>query len=378
MMPTEEPPQIIEPTGGQGSQPQPSNQDSGSDTLPLPLPPPGDQGSIGTDGSQHVAALSETGKTGAQLIPEPTSEQASSADNSIPPIPEADQATSLDTAMVPGEQQTQQPAQIEQQQQQPAIVEPEPDPQPPVKKAEPAKQKTAKKAPEKQQEIIETVQQADYSDADSTGVEPLVLVPPGQPIASSAQSADQAPPPAQEPQAQQKSRSFFNFGKSAGSGQKLTGKAAERVAGLEATDTVINTNYANARQPKSASDTGAGDQVASFAQEPEAQAIPEPEPEPEQSAPQTKPQAQQAAISGYIAQLASFRSEAEALAEYDRLRSRHGELLNGLAPRVSKAFVSGSNRFRLGVGPLASRKDASKLCSNLIAAGERDCLVRSN
>jgi cell division protein FtsN len=49
-----------------------------------------------------------------------------------------------------------------------------------------------------------------------------------------------------------------------------------------------------------------------------------------------------------------------------------------LAPRVSKAFVSGSHRYRLGVGPLPSRAEASKLCSNLIAAGERDCLVRAN
>jgi hypothetical protein len=393
MMPTEEQPQVVEPAGGQNGLPQPSNQtgqDSGSDTLPLPLPPPGDQGSIGTDGNQQVAGFNDNGSVGSQQIPEPASQEPSAGGSSSPPIPEADQATSLDTAMVPGEQHAQQPANADQpaqvapveQQQQPAMVEPESDAQAPVKKTEPApapvKQKAkAKKAPAQKQQVVENVEQADYSDAGTsgsdtaaTGAEPLVLVPPGEPVASGAQNVEQAPP------VEQKSRSFFNFGSSNGP-KKLTGKAAERVSGLEASETVINSNYANARQAKPASDdAAAGDQVASLAQEPEAQAIPEPE--PEKSAPEPKPQPQQATISGYVAQLASFRSEAEALAEYDRMRSRHGSLLDGLTPRVTKAFVSGSNRFRLGVGPLASRKEASKLCSNLIAAGERDCLVRSN
>jgi hypothetical protein len=300
--------------------------------------------------------------------------------------------------MVPGEQHTQQPAQIEQQQsQQPAMVEPAPEPQASVKNVEPDPapvkkvKTTTKKAATKKQEVAEIVdngekvEQADYAgDTTSTGAEPLVLVPPGQPVASNGESLDQAPPPVQQQAEQapeQKSRSFFNFGKSSGGSQKLTGKAAERAAGLEASDTVINTNYANARQAKAASDdTGAGEQVASLAPEPgpEAQIIPEPEQQqPQQSAPETTEQPQQAAT-GYVAQLASFRSEAEALAEYDRLRSRHADLLNGLSPRVTKAVVSGSSRYRLGVGPLASRGAASKLCSNLIASGERDCLVRSN
>ena len=79
-----------------------------------------------------------------------------------------------------------------------------------------------------------------------------------------------------------------------------------------------------------------------------------------------------------MAQLASFRSEAEAMAEYDRLRAKHGTVLSGLSPRVVKATVAGTSRYRLGVGPLPSRSAASKVCNSLIAAGERDCLVRGN
>ena len=394
MMPTEEQPKLIEPLGGQPSNQPGQGTSQDGDTLPLPLPPPGDQGAIGTNSNQQIAALSEQA---AKQIPEPTSGGSSISGNSVPPIPEADQATSLDSAMVPGdqpgaEQSAAQPMDTQQANaQQPAMSEPEPEVEqpPPVKEAEPdpvpvKKVKPAKKTAAKKQppvEAVENVEQADYSDADAAGPEPLVLVPPGQPVASSAEQTQ--PQPEQQPV--QKSRSFFDFGaKSEGVAQKRTGKAAEQI-GLNESETAVNTNYANARQPKAAEE-----QVASLAPEPEAQQpIPEPEPEAQQSAPEQpkkqqqsapepKKQPQQAAISGYIAQLASFRSEAEALAEYDRLLSRHGSLLSGLAPRVTKAFVTGSHRYRLGVGPLASRAEASKLCSNLIAAGERDCLVRAN
>jgi len=39
--------------------------------------------------------------------------------------------------------------------------------------------------------------------------------------------------------------------------------------------------------------------------------------------------------------------------------------------------VAGSTRYRLAYGPLASRSDATRLCSQLFAAGQPDCLVRS-
>ena len=79
---------------------------------------------------------------------------------------------------------------------------------------------------------------------------------------------------------------------------------------------------------------------------------------------------------GYVVQLASFRSEAEAQAEYSRLAAKHSGIVGSLPSRVSQAKVSGSTRYRLGLGPLASREEAAKVCNSLVAAGERDCLVR--
>ena len=80
---------------------------------------------------------------------------------------------------------------------------------------------------------------------------------------------------------------------------------------------------------------------------------------------------------GYVVQLASYRSQADALREYQRIRGRHGRLLGGLTPRIQKKNLGAAGTFyRLGVGPLASRAQASKLCNALIASGERDCLVR--
>lgn len=103
---------------------------------------------------------------------------------------------------------------------------------------------------------------------------------------------------------------------------------------------------------------------------------------PKAIAPVAKPKpapVQQASLvsNGYVAQLASFRSNAEASAEFARLKSKYGSTLGGLSPVISKADVAGSTRYRLAVGPFASRDAANAMCSKLFAAGERDCLVRN-
>jgi cell division septation protein DedD len=82
---------------------------------------------------------------------------------------------------------------------------------------------------------------------------------------------------------------------------------------------------------------------------------------------------------GYVVQLASFRSEAEAQGDFQRLVQRHPQLVGGLDSRIQEASLGQSGSFyRLGVGPLAERSAATKLCTALIAAGEKDCLVRRN
>jgi hypothetical protein len=78
-------------------------------------------------------------------------------------------------------------------------------------------------------------------------------------------------------------------------------------------------------------------------------------------------------------QLASFRSEAEALSAYQQLAQRHPQLVGNLDSRVREASLGQTGSFwRLGVGPLSNRTEATRLCNALIAAGEKDCLVRRN
>jgi cell division protein FtsN len=85
---------------------------------------------------------------------------------------------------------------------------------------------------------------------------------------------------------------------------------------------------------------------------------------------------QVASASGYAAQLASFRTREEASSEFSRLKSKHASILSGLSPVISQAEVAGSTRYRLSVGGMGSRDQASALCAKLLAAGERDCLVK--
>ena len=77
----------------------------------------------------------------------------------------------------------------------------------------------------------------------------------------------------------------------------------------------------------------------------------------------------------YQVQLASFASQAEASAEYQRLAAKHGAIITRYAPIIEPAQVAGSTRYRLNLGPMATTDVAQNVCSSLIAAGERDCLV---
>jgi hypothetical protein len=368
VVPTQEQPQTVQPTGdneGQGAAPIPNpasgTQDNSAEPLPLPLPPPGDQGSLPGNANQQTAALGAVNKgTAPQPVAEPASTNTAADDNA--PVPGQLAKMSEQVASTPPPQPQPQP--------QPQVEQIVSDPEPvPVETVKPAKAKV--KAEKKTVQKVAAVDAVD--DGQQGGVEPLVLVPPAQPANNQAQVAE----PDASPQTQnventateQKSKSFFNFGTSGK--RKLTGKAAEQA---NARGAGTSGNWANSPDPsKPAADGEPQQQVASIAPQPAPEPIPAPEPQPQQPVNQAKPSG-----TGYVAQLASFRSEAEAMAEYDRLRAKHANVLNGLSPRVVKAKVAGGDRYRLGVGPMASRDAASKLCNSLIAAGERDCLVRGN
>ncbi len=88
--------------------------------------------------------------------------------------------------------------------------------------------------------------------------------------------------------------------------------------------------------------------------------------------------APQPTAGGYVAQLASFRSESEANNEFARVRSRHGAIIGELSPVISPVTIAGSTRYRLAFGPLASREEAGRVCNRLLSAGERDCVAKKN
>lgn len=93
--------------------------------------------------------------------------------------------------------------------------------------------------------------------------------------------------------------------------------------------------------------------------------------------PASQNQATRSTGSGYVVQLAAYRSEQEALGQFQQLRSRHGNLIGNLPPAVQQTNLGASGTFyRLGMGPMSSKRAATELCNKLIAAGERDCLVR--
>lgn len=113
-------------------------------------------------------------------------------------------------------------------------------------------------------------------------------------------------------------------------------------------------------------------QVAPAAPEQQVASIPQPAPVQQQPAP-----TQVASTgSGYFVQLASFKSQDEASIEFGRLKAKYASIIGTLPSAINPATVGGSTRYRLAVGPVASRDQATRICSSLVAAGERDCLVR--
>jgi cell division septation protein DedD len=82
--------------------------------------------------------------------------------------------------------------------------------------------------------------------------------------------------------------------------------------------------------------------------------------------------------SGYLVQVSSQRSEADAQAAYRTLRSRYSSVLGDHQPVIRRADLGSRGVFyRAMVGPFGSREEAIQLCSNLKSAGG-DCVVQSN
>jgi len=321
------------PTQGTGAE---EGLPSVDEPPPLPVPPPGSdqQGSLDQKGLQNIAAASappELRSTAPPTEPDTVPSPSSAAAPLPPPEKATDGAALVSAPAAPTEQVAEAPADTtttaKPAKVQTTAVEPETEPAPPPKKKPPVKKKAAQ----------------EETAMENLGAEPVVLVPPAKIAVEDTQTASSAPlavPPAEQPAApaEKRKRSILDLFKG-GEGTQQEQAAA---------------------QPAQASQ-----QVAAVEQ-------PEPAPAPARKQPA---QTQAATGSGFVIQLASFRSEAEARQEYQRLSGLY-PVVGGLPQQIRQTSVGGSTRYQLGLGPMPSRSEATRVCSQLITAGESDCIVR--
>lgn len=301
---------------------------AGEDASPLPIPPPpgdGDtQGSLTPDPASKAASLTESAAGDSQAA------VAAQDEASVPP-PAPGETTQPEPVVAGQGSETIEP--VDESQAEPVV---------------PAK--TAKKAVAEKEEI------------QDLGSEPVVLVPPASGPAIAAGQTQVAGV------------------ESAAVTDDLYGGDGEIVSSTAPLVPVP----AVKKKKKTLADLlgGSAGGTAEFAPEsaapaPAAKPAPAPALEKPAAVAPAPDETQVALASGYVAQLASFRSRQEADTEYGRLKSKYGGILQGTSPIVSEATIAGSTRYRLAVGKFASKGEASAICSRLIAAGERDCLVKT-
>jgi hypothetical protein len=320
LAPTEEVPIAPPAQESQASDPtvnpaaaSPSTAPSGSDdSAPLPIPPPPGDGN-----SQGSLPLDPEYNSAQQAPPAANISQASAAPEILPAATPPAPGETAEADAITG--------QVESETIEPSLA-PQPKPVIPVKKKVVAK----------------------TSESATLGTKPVVLVPPAKGGEVATQPAD----------------GLYGTEETVASTAPLTA-APVRKKKKTLADLFNNSTDEN---------------LAEFTSTVEAPQPVKQTPAPIPAAP--KPTAplpadiQVASAAGYVAQLASFRTKQEANTEFGRLKSKHGGILQGTTPVISEAVVAGSTRYRLAVGSFASKDAASSICSRLLAAGERDCLVK--
>lgn len=102
--------------------------------------------------------------------------------------------------------------------------------------------------------------------------------------------------------------------------------------------------------------------------------LPEVEPPPPLPVPGSDQQG--SATPAYVVQLANLRVETDAKTEYSRLANDYPNIVGSLKFHMRRTTLGGRTRYQLGLEPLLTRSDATRVCGELIAAGENDCIVR--
>jgi len=210
--------------------------------------------------------------------------------------------------------------------------------------------------------------------------------PPAAPAPAMEEIVNVEPPPVVKKAAARTTTSSSENTAQLGAAPVVLVPPADPALGGQFASTPIEVNPPVATQPapvvkkkktllglfKGTNDEVAAAPAAPVAPEQQFAAIPEPAPIQQPAAPTQVA----SGGSGYFVQLASFRSQAEANTEFSRLKTKYSSIIGTLPSAINPATVGGSTRYRLAVGPLASRDQATQICSSLVAAGERDCLVR--
>ncbi len=333
--------------------PQPATGVGGAEeAAPLPLPPPpGEGGAAGNDqqgaldtqktepvqtaaagesqaavlpqgnGSAALASDSADGKQDVSAAPEPTSELASDAAATQAPVP-GDGIGETDSALADPEAAVMKPVVKK------VVAE--------KKRAQPKKLRSA-----------------------SLGAKPVVLVAPQK----KAQRVATAP--MRRARAVQSDDAVQNDADGAGLyGEDFQSVSAQQpVLAAPAATPKKKTLLTIFENDSDATGSAELDTVASVA------------PKPLIRAP-TGPVQVASAGTGYVAQLASFASESDARRAASGLKSKYPTIVGKYPTVISSGTVAGTTRYRLALGALSSQSAANQLCSQLIAAGERDCLAK--
>jgi hypothetical protein len=80
---------------------------------------------------------------------------------------------------------------------------------------------------------------------------------------------------------------------------------------------------------------------------------------------------------GYLVQVASQRSQADALTAYKALQGRFPSALGSRAPIIMRADTTNGVFYRAAIGPFGAASEALQFCSNLKSAGGQ-CAVQGN
>jgi cell division septation protein DedD len=105
---------------------------------------------------------------------------------------------------------------------------------------------------------------------------------------------------------------------------------------------------------------------------------PQAQPRPRANVTSTTPSTAPSSGAGFVVQVSSRKTKGSARASFSSLQARFPHLLMGYQPSIKAVTLGGQGTYyRVRVGPLASRDEASALCGRLKAAGG-DCIVTPN